>query len=66
MMKEEEESTTPVYKAKYIPPLLHVIEVEMEYGIAAGSAQTVSPDLNGKVKDEWETAPNDDRPVEWL
>lgn len=65
-MKEEEESTTPVYKAKYIPPLLHVIEIEMECGIAAGSAQTVSPDLGGKVKEEWETGLDDDRPVEWL
>lgn len=52
-------------KQKYIQPTIHVIMVETEAGIAAGSATVISPDSNKQIYDEWETVPNEDRVINW-
>ncbi|MCT4216560.1 hypothetical protein J2O08_13520 [Elizabethkingia anophelis] len=39
---------------EYIPPLIDISYVEMEYGIAAGSASTKPSDEQGEIKSEWD------------
>lgn len=64
-MKEEEESTTPVYKANYIPPLLHVIEIEMECGIAAASATILPVNVSNQVQEDWTDGTDETNDVPW-
>ncbi len=50
----------------YLPPKIEVEFLEIEQGIAAGSAYTVPPNMNGQVKDEWEIKDDEIHDVEWL
>ncbi|MCL1672655.1 hypothetical protein [Elizabethkingia ursingii] len=56
---------TPL-KREYLPPRIEVEFLEIEQGIAAGSAYTVPPNINGQVKDEWEIKDDEIHDVEWL
>lgn len=49
-MKQDEKKVKEVNKKDYIPPVLRVESIEMEYGIAAGSSGvTVPVDPNGNT-----------------
>ncbi|NAW50700.1 hypothetical protein GNY06_04630 [Elizabethkingia argentiflava] len=55
-------------KKEYTAPKLDTSLVEMEQGIAAGSASASlkAPDKNEVVlQEEWDIDPNDKRTVEW-
>ncbi|MCT3649000.1 hypothetical protein HZQ44_13515 [Elizabethkingia anophelis] len=54
------------HKMDYLPPRIEVEFLEIEQGIAAGSAYTVPPNMNGQVKDEWEIKDDEIHDVEWL
>ncbi|MYZ59126.1 hypothetical protein EH151_04380 [Elizabethkingia anophelis] len=60
MMKEK---NTTIEKKEYIPPVIEVEIIEMEYGIAAGSG-TTKPG-NGGVTEEWGTDEDDGTSVDW-
>ncbi|EPL4463460.1 MULTISPECIES: hypothetical protein [Elizabethkingia] len=49
----------------YLPPRIEVEFLEIEQGIAAGSATTIPPNMGGKVNQEWETIPDETHEVEW-
>lgn len=53
-----------IEKKDYIPPFIEVTIVEMEQGIAAGSATVVTTN-NNEIKDEWETDPVRDDSMDW-
>ncbi|WP_337084607.1 hypothetical protein [Elizabethkingia anophelis] len=53
-------------KMDYLPPRIEVEFLEIEQGIAAGSAYTVPPNINGQVQDEWEINNDEIHDVEWL
>ncbi|HFK5526081.1 TPA: hypothetical protein ACGZ99_000108 [Elizabethkingia anophelis] len=65
MMRKQDEETLKINKKNYIPPLLNIVTIEMEEGIASGSATTLPSSSNGQIREEWETAPDEDRPFEW-
>ncbi|WP_337085727.1 hypothetical protein [Elizabethkingia anophelis] len=65
MMRKQDEDTLKIRKKNYIPPLLNIVTIEMEEGIAAGSGTTLPSSSNGQIREEWETAPDEDRPFEW-
>ena len=52
-------------KLTYIAPVCIGVIVEMEQGIAAGSANVNSPSDSGEVKDSWETGGDNNKTVEW-
>ncbi|WP_164504612.1 hypothetical protein [Elizabethkingia anophelis] len=52
-------------KKEYIPPKIEFQYVEMEEGIATGSAKVIAPDENGVIIDEWEKGSNTDRSFDW-
>lgn len=52
-------------KKDYIAPELEVIRVEMEQGIAAGSATVNPADNNNEIKDEWEKDPDNNNSMDW-
>ncbi|HIB8181753.1 TPA: hypothetical protein ACWX1I_003164 [Elizabethkingia anophelis] len=52
-------------KQEYIPPVLDVIWIEMEQGIAAGSAKTSPTDIKNEIKEDWEDGSNVDRTMDW-
>ena len=52
-------------KITYEAPTLEVIYVEMEQGIAAGSAIVHPGNSAGEIKEEWQVDPNDDRTLDW-
>ncbi|OPC71040.1 hypothetical protein BAZ12_11685 [Elizabethkingia miricola] len=52
-----------MHKLEYTPPVIDVMSVEMESGIAAGSATTVPNNINKEVLDEWEDDSNDSRNI---
>ncbi|MEH7888577.1 hypothetical protein [Elizabethkingia meningoseptica] len=64
MQHKEEEEEKNLNKKEYQPPVIKISFIEMEYGIAAGSAITTPSNDNGQVKEEWETE-DDSRPFEW-
>ncbi|MCT4216558.1 hypothetical protein J2O08_13510 [Elizabethkingia anophelis] len=41
-------------KKEYVPPVIDVNLIEMEYGIAAGSASTNPSNDQGEIKSEWD------------
>ncbi|HFK5586392.1 TPA: hypothetical protein ACGZ92_002605 [Elizabethkingia anophelis] len=41
------------FKKDYLPPQLEITIVEMENGIAAGSAMAVPLDINNKAYEQW-------------
>ncbi|WP_260395876.1 hypothetical protein [Elizabethkingia anophelis] len=65
MMRKQDEETLKINKKNYITPLLNIVTIEMEEGIASGSATTLPSSPNGQIREEWETAPDEDRPFEW-
>ncbi|WP_244892989.1 MULTISPECIES: hypothetical protein [Elizabethkingia] len=42
-------------KKEYLPPSIEVDVIELEQGIAAGSAVVVPTTVNGDVSQEWDT-----------
>lgn len=50
-------------KKKYAAPSITLIHIEMENGVAAGSATTTTTNSNGEIKDEWMDLPNDNREI---
>lgn len=52
-------------KQEYSAPALDVLWLEMEQGIAAGSAKVIPPNSGGQVQEEWTQGPDDDRTIEW-
>ncbi|MCL1664586.1 MAG: hypothetical protein LBE39_15190 [Flavobacteriaceae bacterium] len=52
MKKNENNKDNP--KKEYLPPIVTVDLIEMEYGIAANSVITVPQGENGNVQTEWE------------
>lgn len=52
-------------KRAYITPTLEVTIIEMEQGIAAGSATVKPGNLSGTVSHEWETDPERDEGIDW-
>jgi len=52
-------------KMKYVSPQLNVEEVEMEQGIAAGSAAVKPGSSSNEVKSQWDTGSDSNSNVEW-
>ncbi|MEI2273080.1 hypothetical protein OHD16_13095 [Sphingobacterium sp. ML3W] len=50
---------------KYVSPQLNVEEVEMEQGIAAGSAAVKPGSSSNEVKSQWDTGSDSNSNVEW-
>ncbi|MCL1665740.1 hypothetical protein M2T82_08805 [Elizabethkingia ursingii] len=52
-------------KLEYITPRVSSFLMEMEQGIATGSARVLPPNSGGQVQEEWTTDPDDNRTIEW-
>lgn len=52
-------------KQKYVPPHIEVTFIEMEEGIASGSAMAKPGNGNDQITEEWESEENTDHDVEW-
>ncbi|PUB26354.1 hypothetical protein C8J95_11137 [Elizabethkingia sp. YR214] len=52
-------------KQEYITPRVSLLLMEMEQGIAAGSARVLPSNSGGQVQEEWTTDPDDNRTIEW-
>ncbi|HFK5568362.1 TPA: hypothetical protein ACG0AO_000136 [Elizabethkingia meningoseptica] len=52
-------------KREYIPPCIAISFIEMEEGIAAGSAFFKPVGPNGEVNEEWDTMDEEDINVDW-
>ena len=52
-------------KEEYRSPMLEISLVEMEHGVATGSARVLPPNSGGDVKEEWEVGDDDNRTIEW-
>lgn len=52
-------------KEEYVSPEIEISLVEVEQGIAAGSAIVLPPDSGGVIQENWNDDSNDDRGVEW-
>jgi hypothetical protein len=52
-------------RKNYVPPTLSLSLIEMENGIAAGSAKVIPPDSGGKVQEEWQNGTDDNRTIDW-
>ncbi|AQX02543.1 hypothetical protein [Elizabethkingia anophelis] len=65
-MIKQNELKESFLKMDYLPPRIEVEFLEIEQGIAAGSAYTIPPNINGKVQDEWENNNDEIHDVEWL
>ncbi|MGK4790792.1 hypothetical protein [Elizabethkingia anophelis] len=52
-------------KKKYSPPKVEISFIEMEQGIAAGSATVIAPNSNNQVTDEWVVDPDNNTPIDW-
>ncbi|AJW65093.1 hypothetical protein VO54_03667 [Elizabethkingia miricola] len=63
MMKEKNTTLEMKEKKKYVSPLIEVEIIEMEYGIAGGSAIIKPGDVN--VSEEWDTDPEEGTTVDW-
>ena len=64
MMKEKKSDKTDCRK-NYTSPTLSLSFIEMENGIAAGSAKVIPPDAGGKVQEEWQTELMINRTLDW-
>ncbi|AQW96103.1 hypothetical protein CMT56_17775 [Elizabethkingia anophelis] len=65
-MIKQNELKESFLKMDYLPPRIEVEFLEIEQGIAAGSAYTIPPNINGKIQDEWENNNDEIHDVEWL
>ncbi|AKH95239.1 hypothetical protein [Elizabethkingia anophelis] len=52
-------------KQEYVTPRVGSFLIEMEHGIAAGSARVLPPNSGGQVQEEWIQDPDDNRTIEW-
>ncbi|CAM3452119.1 hypothetical protein [Sphingobacterium prati] len=52
-------------KMAYTAPLVKVQLIELEQGIAAGSATARPEDSNGQVNEQWGLGDNDNRTIDW-
>ncbi|MCL1654390.1 Uncharacterised protein [Elizabethkingia miricola] len=52
-------------KQEYVTPKVGSFLIEMEQGIAAGSARVLPPNSGGQVQEEWTQDPDDNRTIEW-
>ncbi|TYO88066.1 hypothetical protein LX74_03428 [Elizabethkingia miricola] len=52
-------------KQEYITPRVGSFLIEMEQGIATGSARVLPPNSGGQVQEEWTQDPDDNRTIEW-
>lgn len=53
-------------KLAYIAPQINTTTIELEQGIAAGSAYARPEDANsGKVNEQWEVGSTDNRNIDW-
>ncbi|HFK5511009.1 TPA: hypothetical protein ACGZ9U_001927 [Elizabethkingia anophelis] len=52
-------------KQEYVTPSVGSFLIEMEHGIAAGSARVLPPNSGGQVQEEWTQDPDDNRTIEW-
>ncbi|HFK5529536.1 TPA: hypothetical protein ACGZ92_002557 [Elizabethkingia anophelis] len=66
-MKKNEQNTqiTISQKKEYVPPKLNLVYIEMEQGIAAGSANVQPTDINNQVKEDWDTAQDVNNTIDW-
>ncbi|MYY43924.1 hypothetical protein [Elizabethkingia anophelis] len=58
------ETLQPQEKNDYCTPEISKIEIDMEYGVAAGSA-LITPNSSGTVQTEWENVDNQSEDVIW-
>lgn len=49
----------------YKSPIMDMLYLELEQGIATGSATVVPTDSNGIVQEEWQVDPDDNRTINW-
>ncbi|WP_407500697.1 hypothetical protein [Elizabethkingia anophelis] len=54
---------TKTQKKEYVPPKVKVTLIEMEQGIAAGSARVTPVSAGGQVEQEWETGTDRDTTI---
>ncbi|WP_185114050.1 hypothetical protein, partial [Elizabethkingia anophelis] len=52
-------------KQEYFAPVVEVLLLEMEQGVAAGSAKVLPPNSGGAVQEEWIQGDDDNRTIEW-
>ncbi|WP_249059120.1 hypothetical protein [Elizabethkingia bruuniana] len=52
-------------KQEYSAPVVEVLFLEMEQGVAAGSAKVLPPNSGGAVQEEWIQGDDDNRTIEW-
>lgn len=52
-------------KKKYLAPKIELIIVNMEHGLAAGSAAILPTNETGEIKDEWDTLPTKEGEIDW-
>ncbi|MDR2275966.1 MAG: hypothetical protein LBF27_33980 [Sphingobacterium sp.] len=52
-------------KLKYVTPKMTVNEIEMEQGIAAGSATVNPSNESGGMKQSWESGSDSNRSMDW-
>jgi len=52
-------------KIAYIAPEVKAYQIELEQGIAAGSATARPEDSNGQVNEQWGLGDNDSRTIDW-
>ncbi|CAI9678830.1 hypothetical protein HZQ11_10480 [Elizabethkingia anophelis] len=52
-------------KLEYVTPKVCSFLIEMEQGIATGSARVLPPNSGGQVQEEWTQDPDDNRTIEW-
>ncbi|MFD1771930.1 hypothetical protein [Sphingobacterium suaedae] len=53
------------HKYDYNAPSIITVAIEMEQGIAAGSAIVKPENTNGQVYEEWKVLPDDSRTIDW-
>ena len=63
--KERQTERKIIKKQHYIPPSIDVFRIEMEQGIAAGSASVRPVDVNGNISHEWDTDSEIDEGIDW-
>lgn len=54
-----------MFKKNYKSPKIETIMIELEEGVAAGSATVFSKDANNEIMQEWQKDETDYRVVEW-
>ncbi|WP_407480803.1 hypothetical protein [Elizabethkingia meningoseptica] len=52
-------------KEEYRSPMIEISLIEMEQGVAAGSARVLPADLGNNIQEMWLEDSSDDRTIEW-